>query len=168
MSSEPALAQDDIALLHAVGMTRAEAEPLQAGDLGSSAALEALASVTGVDREVKKALPVIDDFRVSSSYSAQTNRTEPTITVGKNLSEDVRATATTGIGEDANFRTGVEWRLNNQTSLEAAYDNRSTASSSTFGNVGVELLWRLWFEGDGAGRDQEHVPCGRHHAGAPG
>ena len=108
--------------------------------------VEALASVTGVDREVKKALPVIDDFAVTSAYSARTNRTEPQVVVGKRLSDRVRASATTGLSAESNFKTGVQWRLNNQTSVEAGYDNVQTTTSSQFGNVGVDLRWRLEFD----------------------
>lgn len=143
-SSEPALAQEDIALLLTVGMTRAEAS--RSNGLAQGAALEALATVTGVDREVRKALPVIDDFTVTSAYSARTNRTEPQVVVGKRLSERVRATARTGLTTDSNFKTGVEWRLDDQTSVEAGYDNVQTTTSSQFGNVGVDLRWRLEFD----------------------
>ncbi len=143
-SSEPALAQEDIALLLTVGMTRAEAS--RSNGLAQGAALEALATVTGVDREVRKALPVIDDFAVTSAYSARTNRTEPQVVVGKRLSERVRATARTGLTTDSNFKTGVEWRLDDQTSVEAGYDNVQTTTSSQFGNVGVDLRWRLEFD----------------------
>ena len=143
-SSEPALAQEDIALLLTVGMTRAEAS--RSNGLAQGAALEALATVTGVDREVRKALPVIDDFTVTSAYSARTNRTEPQVVVGKRLSDSVRATARTGLTTDSNFKTGVEWRLDDQTSVEAGYDNVQTTTSSQFGNVGVDLRWRLEFD----------------------
>jgi translocation and assembly module TamB len=144
--SDPALAREDIALLLTVGFTRAEAERLGPTTLAAGPALEALASVTGVDREVKKALPVIDDFAVTSAYSARSNRTEPQVVVGKRLSERVRATATTGFSADSNFKTGVQWRLNNQTSVEAGYDNVQTTTASQFGNVGVDLRWRLEFD----------------------
>jgi len=144
LSSEPALAQEDIALLLTVGMTRAEAS--RSNGLAQGAALEALATVTGVDREVRKALPVIDDFTVTSAYSARTNRTEPQVVVGKRLSDRVRATARTGLTSESNFKTGVEWRLDDQTSVEAGYDNVQTTTSSQFGNVGVDLRWRLEFD----------------------
>jgi translocation and assembly module TamB len=144
--SDPALAREDIALLLTVGMTRAEAARLGTTAVTQGMALEALASVTGVDREVKKALPVIDDFAVSSAYSTRTNRTEPQVVVGKRLSDRVRATATTGLTADSNFKAGVQWRLNNQTAVEAGYDNIQTTTSSQFGNVGVDLRWRLEFD----------------------
>jgi len=145
-SSDPALAQEDIALLLTAGLTRAEAERLGTGSLTGGAALEALATVSGVDREVKRALPLIDDFNVTSAYSVRTNRTEPQVVVGKRLSENVRASATTGLTADSNFKTGVEWRLGSQTSVEAAYDNVQTTTSSQFGNVGLDLRWRLEFD----------------------
>jgi translocation and assembly module TamB len=145
-TSDPALAREDIALLLTVGMTRAEANRLNTTALTQGAALEALASVTGVDREVKKALPVIDDFAVTTAYSPRTNKTEPQVVVGKRLSDRVRATATTGLTADSNFKTGVQWRLNNQASVEAGYDNIQTTTSSQFGNVGLDLRWRLEFD----------------------
>lgn len=145
-SSEPALASEDIALLLTVGLTRAEAERLNSGSLTQGAALEALATVAGVDREVKRALPVIDDFAVTSAYSVRTNRTEPQIVVGKRLSDRVRATATTGLTTDSYFRTNLEWRLNDQTSVAGSYDNVQTTTASQFGNVGVDLRWRLEFD----------------------
>lgn len=144
--SDPALAREDIALLLTVGFTRAEAERLQTQALTKGAALEALASVTGVDREVKKALPLIDDFAFTTAYSTRTNRTEPQVVVGKRLSDRVRATATTGLSAESNFKAGVQWRLNNQTSVEAGYDNIQTTTSSRFGNIGLDLRWRLEFD----------------------
>jgi len=127
-------------------MTSAELEQLQAGDVGSTLAVEALAAVTGIDREVQRALPVIDDFSVSSRYSARTNRTEPQVTVGKRISDRVRLTASTGISESSEVRASVEWRLGEQTSVQAVYDNYNTTTASTLGNVGVDLHWRLEFE----------------------
>src|SRR5262249_53412147 len=63
MTSDPALAQEDIALLLYIGMTRAELDQLQASSIGETAALEALSTLSGADSAVKQAVPVIDDFR---------------------------------------------------------------------------------------------------------
>ena len=144
--SEPDLSQEDVALLLTIGMTRAEAQQLQAGSLGQTAALEALATVTGVDREVRNAVPVIDDFRFSSSYSLRTNRSEPQISIGKRITERVRLSATTGLGEAREFRTSVEWRLDDQASVQAGYDNLNNTTNSSLGNLGVDVRWRLEFE----------------------
>lgn len=143
--SDPELPQEDILLLLAVGMTRAEVEA-QAGDVGSTAALEALASVTGVDREVRRALPVIDDFRLGSAYSARTARTEPQITIGKRIADRIRLSATTGLSEARDFRALIEAQLDDTTSVTVGYDNYNLTSGASFGNFGADLRWRLEFE----------------------
>jgi translocation and assembly module TamB len=146
MTSDPPLSQEDIVLLLTIGMTRAEVDQLQAGSLGASAALEALATVSGADRAVKAAFPVIDDFRFGSAYSPQTGRTEPQVIVGKHLTDNVRATVATSVGEDEELRANVEWRLNKRLGVQASYDNINDVSSSVIGNVGVDLRWHLEFQ----------------------
>jgi translocation and assembly module TamB len=146
MTSEPTLSQEDIVLLLAVGMTRAELDQLQASSLGASLALNYLGATSGADRAVKQALPIIDDFRFGSFYSTVTGKTEPQLTVGKRLSNDFRATVTAGLSEDRELRSNIEWRLNNRLSVQGSYDNINDVSSSTLGNLGVDLRWRLEFE----------------------
>jgi len=144
--SDPPLSQEDLVLLLTVGMTRAEAQQLQTGDLTGTAALEALAAVSGVDREIQRAVPVIDDFGIASRYSPLTNRTEPQVSIGKRITERVRLSAATGLGQTREVRTSVEWRLSDETSVQALYDNVDTTGTAAFGNVGVDLRWRLEFE----------------------
>ncbi|MFI5306046.1 MAG: translocation/assembly module TamB domain-containing protein [Polyangiales bacterium] len=146
LSSEPYLSEDDIALLLTVGMTHAELAQLQTSELASTAALEALATVTGVGGEVHRALPQIDDFHISSAYSERTNRTEPQVVIGKRIAENVRLSASTGIAESRDFKTGVELELNDKTSVQAVYNNQNTTSASQIGDVGVDLKWRLEFD----------------------
>jgi translocation and assembly module TamB len=146
MTSEPSLSQEDIVLLLAVGMTRAELDQLQASSIGASIALNYLGAASGADRAVKQALPIIDDFRFGSAYSTVTGKTEPQLTVGKRLTNDLRASVTAGLSEDRELRSNIEWRLNNRLSVQGSYDNINDVSSSTLGNVGVDLRWRLEFE----------------------
>jgi translocation and assembly module TamB len=146
MTSEPSLSQEDIVLLLAVGMTRAELDQLQASSIGASIALNYLGAASGADRAVKKALPIIDDFRFGSAYSTATGKPEPQLTVGKRLTNDLRASVTAGLSEDRELRSNIEWRLNNRLSVQGSYDNINDVSSSTFGNLGLDLRWRLEFE----------------------
>lgn len=146
LTSDPYLAEDDIALLLTVGMTHSELAQIETGDLTSSAALEALASVSGVEQEVHRALPEIDDFRIASAYSEQSNRTEPQLFIGKRIAKNLRLSASTGISESRDFSTGVELRLNDETSVEAMYQNQNATSTSQIGDVGVDLKWRLEFD----------------------
>ncbi|HXN31367.1 MAG TPA: translocation/assembly module TamB domain-containing protein, partial [Polyangiaceae bacterium] len=146
MTSEPTLSQEDIVLLLTVGMTRAELDQLQASSLGASLALNYLGATSGADRAVKQALPIIDDFRFGSAYSTSTGKTEPQLTIGKRLTSDIRASVTTGLSEDRELRSNIEWRLNNRLSVQGSYDNINDVSSSTLGNLGLDLRWRLEFE----------------------
>ncbi len=145
-SSTPQMTQQDIALLLTVGMTTSEAQQLQAGDFGGHA-LEALGEITGVNREVRDALVVIDDIAIRNVYSPTTNRPEPQLTIGKRIADRVRLSASTGLtGENRSFQTGVEWQLGEQTSVQASYNNVNRESSSSFGNLGLDFRWRLEFE----------------------
>jgi len=147
LASDPPLRQEDIVLLLTIGMTRAELDRGEAvSSLGETVGLEALSVLTGVDKAVKKIVPLIDEFHFGTGYSSKTGRTEPTVTVGKRITDSVRATVTTGITENREVRSNIEWRLNRQMSVQGAYDNVNDVSSSAFGNVGVDFRLRLEFE----------------------
>jgi translocation and assembly module TamB len=145
-TSDPPLSQDDIVLLLQVGMTRAELDRQLAGSLAQTVGLEALSAVTGLNQAVKRNVPIIDEFRVGSQYSSRTGRPEPTITLGKRITEDVRATVTSGLSENREVRSNIEWKLKGGVSVHGSYDNVNDVSSSVLGNVGVGLRWRLDFE----------------------
>jgi translocation and assembly module TamB len=146
MTSEPALSQEDILLLLTIGMTRAEVDQLQASSIGGTVALEALSSLTGADSAVKKAVPVIDDFRLGSAYSSRTGRTEATVTLGKRVTDQVRANVTSGLSENREIRSNLEWKLTPRVSVQGSYDNVNDVSSSALGNLGADVRWRLEFE----------------------
>ncbi len=146
LSSDPALSQEDIVLLLTLGVTRAELAQTQAANLGGSAALEALSALTGADSAVKGAIPVIDDFRLGTAYSSRTGRSEPTVTIGKRVTDRVRANVTSGLSENREVRSNLEWQLTGKTSVLGSYDNVNNASSSTLGNVGADIRFRIEFE----------------------
>lgn len=145
-SSTPAMSQQDIMLLLMIGMTSAEAQQLSAGDLGTTA-IEALSALSGVEGRVSDALGVIDDVSLTTVYHPATNRPEPQVTIGKRISDRIRITAATGLtSETRDIRTAVELRVNDQTRIQGVYDNINRESSSSFGNVGVDLRYHLEFE----------------------
>ncbi|MBX3251359.1 MAG: translocation/assembly module TamB domain-containing protein [Myxococcales bacterium] len=145
-TSEPSLSREDLMLLLTVGMTSIEAQQLQAGDVGGTA-LEALSALTGVNEEVTSAVRVIDEFAITTMYSPQTGRPEPMVTIGKRITERIRLSAATGLsGEERSFRTALEWRMGDSTSVQMLYDNLNRETASSFGNLGVDFHWRLEFE----------------------
>ncbi|HMA95992.1 MAG TPA: translocation/assembly module TamB domain-containing protein, partial [Polyangiaceae bacterium] len=145
LTSDPALSQDDIFLLLTIGVTRAELSQAQSASVGSSVALEALGTLSGADRAVTETIPLIDDFRFGSAYSARTGRTEPTVTIGKRLADRIRASVTSGLAETREVRSNIEWRLNPRLSVEANYDNVNDISMSQLGNLGADVRWRVEF-----------------------
>jgi translocation and assembly module TamB len=146
LSSDPPLSQEDIFLLLTLGLTRTELDQVQQAGGGGNVALEALGAITGADQAVTDAIGVVDEFRFGSAYSARTGRTEPTITLSKRLSDRLRALLTTGLSEAREVRSNVEVRLNSRVSVEGSYDNVNSLSSSSLGNLGADLRWRLRFE----------------------
>ena len=146
MTSDPALSREDIFFLLTIGLTRAEVDQVRAGSVYASAAFEAIGTVSGVDRAVKQAIPVIDDFRPGTAYSPRTGRVEPNITVGRRLGENVRVRLTSGLAEDPQLRSTIEWRLGRSFTVEPSYDRINTVSSSNVGNFGVDFRWRLEFD----------------------
>ena len=146
LTSEPALSQEDIVLLLTLGVTRAELDQMQASSLGETAALEALSTLTGADSVVRETIPVIDDFRFGSSYSSRSGRTEPTVTVGKRVTERVRANVTSGLSDSREVRSAIEWQLTGKTSVLGSYDNVNNVSNSSLGNLGADIRFRITFE----------------------
>ncbi len=144
--SEPGLPEQDILLLLAFGMTSGELQQLQQGDLAGAAALEALTAVTGLDREVQRALPLIDEIRVTTGYSARTGRSEPRLSVGRRIADQVRVSATTGLGESRDVRAGVEVQLDDNQRVGISYDNYNNTGANSLGNLGIDWGVRLEFE----------------------
>jgi translocation and assembly module TamB len=119
---------------------------MAASNLGSTAALEALATVTGVEREVKRALPAIDEVHIASAYSPRTLRTEPQLQLGKRVADRVRVSASTALSQARDFSTGVDYQISDKTSVGARYNNKTNMSYSPLGDVGVDVKWRLEFD----------------------
>ena len=146
LTSDPYLSEDDIALLLTVGMTHAELAQLQTSELTSTAALEALSSVTGVEGELHARCRRSTTSTSRARTPIAPIRTEPQVVIGKHIAQNVRLTAATGIAEARDFRTGVELELNDKTSVQAVYNNQNTTTASQLGDVGVDLKWRLEFD----------------------
>lgn len=146
LTSDPALRQEDIVLLLTFGLTRAELDQGLASSVGETVGLEAISALTGADKAVKTIVPVIDEFRFGSSYSSRTNRPQATVTVGKRLTDSVRATVTTGVTENRDVRGTIEWQLDKGVRIQGSYDNFNDTYGLPFGNLGADLRWRLEFE----------------------
>ncbi len=146
MTSEPALSRDDIALLLTFGATRAELDQAGAESVGQAIAVQALATATGIDRTLRQAIPVIDEFRIGSAYSPSQGRTVPQVAIGRRLNDRVRVAATVNTTETREMRATVDVRVSDHTSMQLGYDNINDQGSSQIGNLGADVRWRLEFE----------------------
>ncbi len=145
--SDPQLPEPDILMLLAFGMTRNELQQLQqGGDLAGAAALQAVTAVTGVDREVRRALPLIDDLRITTGYSPRTGRSEPRISVGRRIADRVRLSATTGLSASRDVRAALEVQLDDNQRVGISYDNYNNTGANSLGNLGIDWGFRLEFE----------------------
>lgn len=145
LSSEPSLSSDDVFLLLTVGLTRTELDQSRQAGVGQSVALEALGSLSGAESAVTKTVP-IDEFRFGSTYSSRAGRTEPTVTIGKRLSERIRASVTTSLSDSNEVRSNVEYRATPNLSVEGSYDNAQSSGSGSVANIGGDVRWRLEFD----------------------
>jgi translocation and assembly module TamB len=149
MSAEPALSREDIALMLAFRMTRAELDQLGANDFGQILAVEALSNLTGIDRIVRRNVPIISDFNITSGYSPALGRTVPQVSVRVPLATGVRAGATVNLTEQREVRGTIDAEINRNNSIQAGIDNYGqTGSQNRSGavNLGVDWRFRLEFE----------------------
>lgn len=145
LKSDPPLGSDDIFLLLTVGMTRTELDQSRSAGVGGTVALEALGSLSGAESAVTDTLP-IDEFRFGSLYSTKSGRSEPTVTLGKRLSDRIRATVTSTMSDTSEVRSNVEYQATERLSVEGSYDNAQRAGAPAIGNLGGNIRWRLEFE----------------------
>jgi translocation and assembly module TamB len=68
------------------------------------------------------------------------------VTVGKRVTERVRANVTSGLSESREVRSNLEWELTGTTSVLGSYDNVNNVSNSSLGNLGTDIRFRINFE----------------------
>ncbi len=149
MSAEPSLSREDIALMLAFRMTRAELDQLGTTDLGQILAVEALSNLTGIDRIVRRNVPIISDFNITSGYSPTQGRTVPQVSVRVPIATGVRAGATVNITEQREVRGTIDYDINRQHSIQVGVDNYGqTGAQNRSGQVngGIDWRFRLEFE----------------------
>ncbi len=152
LSSEPELPEEDILLLIQFGMTREEMAKIENAQ---AVAAEITSQAIGLDTQIKRLIPIIDQFQITSEFSKQTNKVEPRVSVGKKLSDQIKLSAVSGLTDTESLEKGtyfkavVEYKVTDSLSIQAQYDNLKGPEvgqeSQQFGNVGVDIKWRIEF-----------------------
>jgi hypothetical protein len=98
--------------------------------------------MTGVDEEVNRLIPMLDELRITTDYSERTGRAEPRVRVGRNIRDSVRVGASAGLGDARDFEANLEWEVRDDLSLELSYENETDFN---LGNIGGDVRWRMEF-----------------------
>jgi len=141
LRSEPALAREDIILLLAVGMTRAETEEMGYGAAIASLAPELIWGISGFGEDAERFLPLLRSIQVSSEYNTRTGEVEPRVTASWPVNDQFRigVSGTLDTLQSADgARIGAEYELNDETTIDFNY---GTNADTNFGEIGVDVRW---------------------------
>jgi len=145
MNAEPSLSREDIVLLLLFRLTRAELERIGGANAGQAVGIEFLALTTGIDRAVRAAIPVIDDFRLGSAYNPRTNRTEPLVSAGRSVVDWFRLGGGFTLSDQPLGRATGDIRLGERLGIQLLFENASNGIGAQSANFGADLRWRLEF-----------------------
>jgi hypothetical protein len=134
LSSQPHLTQEDIIILLLTGLLKEEHS--QYGSQGLSMSLAPI-----IENVSSGVIPV--EINVYSEYSEKAGTDTTRIALGKKLTDDIWLKVSSSIGQGQDVEGTVSYKINDNLSLSASYDNKSELSS--VGNWGVDLKFRLEF-----------------------
>jgi len=151
-SSAPPLDKGDILSLLALGMTTKELD----AHGGGITVVEAASVLTGgvqrnIEERVKRYVGVTT-FRIESDYSPSSGGIQPKIVIGKEITPDLFATFSRGIGpgEEEGDEIRLEYSLTDHLSIVGEWRSRSEDSYGAFGGdlklrYDLESLWPRWW-----------------------
>jgi translocation and assembly module TamB len=131
-SDDPGLSQNDVLSLVTLGRTTREQS--RDGGVGVGDVLSLLPSEYGGDvaGQVRSVLR-IDRLEVEPSYVRNTGAIEPRVTIGKDLTDRIRAMASTSFGVEAQNTVQLEYRITSRISLLGTWESASTTQAGAFG-----------------------------------
>ena len=84
----------------------------------------------------------VDRFEVDPAYVRNTGTIEPRVTIGKDITDRIRALASTSFGVDARNTMQLEYRITGRISLLGTWES---ASQSQAGAAGGDIKFRYEF-----------------------
>ena len=131
-SDEPALSQNDVLSLVALGRTTRE-QPRDTGvSVGDVLSLLPREYTGDVSQQVRSLFRV-DRFEVDPAYVRNTGTVEPRVTIGKDITDRIRALASTSFGVDARNTMQIEYRVTGRISLLGTWESASQSQAGAFG-----------------------------------
>jgi hypothetical protein len=124
------LTQNDLITLVAVGRTAAELQ----GESGGVSSIDALALVpTAPVEEQVSALVGIDRFEIDLAQTNSQGDVAPGLTIGKNLTDRLRAAVTTTFDTEARNAVVMEYDLTRRMSLLGQWEADTESEAGAFG-----------------------------------
>lgn len=138
-ADDPNLSQNDIVSLITFGKTMAQ---LQREGGGVSAA-DALALLpTGAATERVGKMIGIDRFEVEAIQSRNSGSIEPRVTIGKDLTDEFRASVSSSFGVESQRLVQLEYRMTHRFSLLGTWEGQTESQAGAFGG---DLKFRYEF-----------------------
>lgn len=140
-SDEPGLSQNDVLSLVALGRTTRE-QPRDTS-MGVGNVLSLLPSEYGgeMSQQLRTFLR-IDRFEVDPAYVRATGAVQPRVTIGKDITDRIRALASSSFGADARNTAQLEYRITGRISLLSTWESASQSQSDA---VGGDIRFRYEF-----------------------
>jgi autotransporter translocation and assembly factor TamB len=140
-SDDPGLSQNDVLSLVTLGRTTREQSRDSGVGVGDILSLLPSEYTGDVSQQVRTIFRV-DRFAVEPAYVRNTGTVEPRVTVGKDLTDRIRALASSSFGVEAHNTVQLEYRITSRISLVSTWES---ASSSQAGAFGGDIKFRYEF-----------------------
>ena len=129
-ADDPSLTQNDVLSLVTFGKTQAQLQH-EGGGVSAYDAL-ALLPTRGVEKRVSQ-LVGVDRFEIETTQSRNTGAIEPRVTIGKDLTDQIRALASTSFGVEARQSVQLEYRVTRRISLLGSWEAQTAQQAGAFG-----------------------------------
>jgi hypothetical protein len=138
-ADDPSLTQNDLVTLVAVGRTAAELQ----GETGGVTSIDALALLptSPVEEQVTQFVG-IDRFEIDLAQTNSQGDVTPGVTIGKNLTDRLRAALTTAFDTDARNVVSLEYDVTRRLSLLGQWEAETESEAGAFG-AGLRLRYEF-------------------------
>ncbi|HVN83696.1 MAG TPA: translocation/assembly module TamB domain-containing protein [Candidatus Binatia bacterium] len=129
-ADDPSLSQNDVLSLVAFGKTAAQLQ--REGSKVSPGTALTLLPTSPVEQQVRR-FAGLDRFEIDATQAQDSGTIEPRITVGKDLTEQIRALASSSFGVNAQRTVQLEYRFTPRFSLLGSWESDSSSNAGAFG-----------------------------------
>ncbi len=131
-SDDPSLSQNEVLSLVTLGKTTREAQR-ESGGVSVGDVLSLLPhEYTGDVSQQVRTLFRVDRFEVDPAYVRTTGAIEPRVTIGKDITDRIRALASSSFGVDARNTMQLEYRITGRISLLGTWESATQSQAGAF------------------------------------